>query len=75
MITKDTEEKLSAVTVGLHWLIGITIISLIAVGIYMEENEIFFLYPIHKSIGILIFLFVLIRVVWRIANGWPGTGQ
>ncbi len=68
---KDTKDKLSRLTIALHWLVGITIIGLIAVGIYMTENEAFALYPIHKSIGVLVFALVVWRVVWRAMNGWP----
>lgn len=67
----DTKEKFSHLTVSLHWLVGVTIIALLAVGIYMEENEADALYLIHKSIGVLIFIAVLWRVIWRVRNGWP----
>ncbi|MBL4761983.1 MAG: cytochrome b [Gammaproteobacteria bacterium] len=67
----DTQQKLSNVTVSLHWIVGLTIITLLVVGIYMEENEVFSLYPIHKSVGMLIFLLIIGRVVWRLKNGWP----
>ncbi|WP_340689638.1 hypothetical protein [Candidatus Ruthia endofausta] len=39
--------------------------------IYMEENKVCSLYPIHKSIGILVFGVILMRVICRIKNGWP----
>lgn len=68
---KDTQNRLSHLTISLHWLIALTIIGLLATGIYMEENKAYALYPIHKSIGIIIFVFVMIRVVWRVINGWP----
>ena len=67
----DTKEKLSKITVAVHWLVGVTIICMPAVGIYMEENEVYALYPIHKSVGALIFMVILARVVWRISQGWP----
>ena len=67
----DSKLKLSRITVALHWIVGITIICMLAVGIYMEENEVYALYPIHKSVGALIFLVILARVVWRISQGWP----
>lgn len=66
----DTHNKLSSNTLILHWIVGIMMIGLIATGIYMEENEVFALYPWHKSIGVLIVIFVLPRVFWRIKNGW-----
>lgn len=63
--------KLSPKTRWLHWLIALTMIGMLALGIYMEETESFSLYGIHKSIGILIFVVVLYRVIWRIKEGWP----
>ena len=70
-MTFDTREKLSSNTVLLHWIVGLTVIAMLAVGVYMEETETFALYPWHKSFGVLIFFFVLLRVMWRIKNGWP----
>ena len=67
----DTKKKFSHITITLHWLVGVTIIVLLAVGKYMEENEVYSLYPIHKSVGALIFLVILARVVWRVSQGWP----
>ena len=60
---KDTKERLSFLTIGLHWLIAITIISLLVVGMKYPE--------LHRSIGSLILVFVVIRIIWRIKNGWP----
>jgi cytochrome b561 len=68
---QDTKSKLSATTVALHWIIALTIIGLIAVGLYMKETETLALYPLHKSVGVIIALFILARIVWRIKQGWP----
>jgi cytochrome b561 len=68
---KDTKHKLSSLTIALHWIIGITIIVMLALGKYMESFEAYALYDIHKSIGMIIIAFVLVRVFWRILNGWP----
>ena len=69
-MNKDTQ-KFTTMTIFLHWLIGLTIIALIAVGLYMSENEVWDLYPIHKSIGIILFVFILYRVIRRLMRGWP----
>ena len=69
----DTQSKLSSKTVFLHWVVGVMIIGLLATGIYMEENEVYALYPWHKSFGVLIVLFVIARIAWRIKNGWPAA--
>lgn len=66
----DTDSKLSTNTLVLHWIVGLMMIGLLASGIYMEENEVFALYPWHKSFGALIAIFVVLRVIWRIKNGW-----
>lgn len=68
---RDTKNKFSPLTIGLHWIIGLTIIGLLALGKYMESYEAYALYYIHKSIGMIIIAFVLTRVIWRILNGWP----
>jgi cytochrome b561 len=67
---QDTANKLSKTSIFLHWLVGITIIGLLALGLYMEQNEAYELYDIHKSIGVLIFSFILARLAWRIKQGW-----
>lgn len=67
----DTRQKLSHNTVALHWIVGLLMIGLIATGVYMEENSVYALYPWHKSFGVLIMAFVLMRVLWRMKNGWP----
>lgn len=67
----DTKEKFSPITITLHWLVAISIICLLAVGFYMAEAEAWSLYPIHKSFGIIVFVLAVIRIIWRIKNGWP----
>lgn len=67
----DAHQKLSKTTVLLHWLVAIIMISLLAVGVYMTETETLDLYNIHKSVGVLILIPVVWRVLWRIKNGWP----
>lgn len=67
----STADKLTTTTIILHWLVGVTMIAMLVVGIYMEENEVYSLYPIHKSIGVIVFIVAAIRIVWRYNNGWP----
>ncbi len=67
----DTREQLSPTTIALHWIIALTIVCLLAVGFYMSMYEAYGLYALHKSIGICIFAVILVRVIWRIKNGWP----
>lgn len=67
---KDTKEKLSTLTISLHWIVGVTIIMLAMSGVYMSQTVAYDIYPIHKSFGVLIFGVIVIRVYWRFVNGW-----
>lgn len=67
----DTQTALSKQTIVLHWIVAIGMIVMLAVGVYMEENKAYELYPLHKSFGVLIVVFVLWRIYWRAKNGWP----
>lgn len=70
-MNRDSAEKFAATTLVLHWVVGLSIIGLLAVGIYMEETKAYALYPLHKSFGVIIFFIAAARIVWRIQNGWP----
>lgn len=67
----DTQEKLSPITLILHWSVALFMVALLAVGFYMGEFEAYGLYPIHKALGVVALVFVLARVIWRLKNGWP----
>lgn len=67
----DNQQKLSPLTITLHWIIALTVIALTGIGFYMSWFEFFSLYDWHKSFGVTIFAVVLVRVWWRIKNGWP----
>jgi cytochrome b561 len=66
----DTAAKLSRQTLFLHWIVALFMIALLSTGVYMEETKAYELYPLHKSFGVLIILFVLWRIYWRLKNGW-----
>lgn len=67
----DTDKNLSGLTITLHWLVGLAILGLCALGIYMVRTESWDLYHIHKSIGLLALVLIVIRLAWRIRNGLP----
>jgi cytochrome b561 len=62
-------------SIALHWLVGIALLSLLAVGFYMTVAEVWALYPWHKSFGVLIFALVLLRAVRRLKQGWPAPAE
>ncbi len=71
----DTRERLSYVTLGLHWVIAFGMIALIAFGIYIEDlsrgPEKFELIGLHKSFGIILFGAALLRLFWHSKKGFP----
>lgn len=68
---QETSQRLAPTSVLLHWLVAVFIIVLLAVGFYMDANEVRALYPIHKSFGMVVFVLALLRVLWRLAKGFP----
>ncbi len=73
---KDTLKKLSPISVLLHWIIGIAIIVMLALGLYISEflapsPEKWKLLSLHKSFGILILWVAAVRILWRFYNGFP----
>ncbi|WP_288388755.1 cytochrome b [uncultured Alteromonas sp.] len=67
----DTHSKFSHTTLLLHWLVGLTIIGMLASGVYMVEENAYWVFSWHKSFGFLLLFVALARAVWRLKNGWP----
>jgi len=64
------------IAIGLHWLIALLIIGMLAVGKYMTslepENPLrFALTQWHKSFGITLLFLVIWRVLWRFTHKPP----
>ena len=60
----------------LHWLMALIIISMLTLGFYMagldrEAPNKMFLYDLHKSFGVTIFLLVAIRISCRLLTKIP----
>lgn len=71
----DSREQFSSTTLALHWAIGLTIIILLAVGLWMTElekgpfrNDI---YGYHKLAGTTVLMLAAVRILWRWRNGLP----
>ncbi len=72
---RDTHKKFTWPTIGLHWIIAIAVMAMLAFGLYLEDMprgpEKGELIGLHKSVGMLILLFALVRIVWRFLNKFP----
>jgi cytochrome b561 len=64
-----------AVSKILHWLMALAIIGMCVVGWQMQGlpngPEKLKIYALHKSIGITLLVLVLLRMLWRLADGRP----
>lgn len=59
---------------SLHWVMVVLIFTAFGVGLWMVDLPLFQrlrTVSLHKSIGVTIFLFVLVRLVWRWTHSAP----
>lgn len=73
---RNTAHGYGLVAIVLHWLVALAVIGLFALGFWMTGlsyyDEWYRRGPeIHKSIGILLFMVMLVRVIWRSINTKP----
>ena len=76
MSFNDTSStRYTGVAIALHWLIAIAIFGSFAVGLYMADLPLspqkLKLYSWHKWAGVTIFLFVAVRLGWRLLHRPP----
>ena len=69
------DARYSRVAIALHWLIAIAIFGSFSVGLYMADLPLspqkLKLYSWHKWAGVTIFLFVVVRIAWRLLHRPP----
>ncbi len=79
MQLKNTSERYGDIAKTLHWLMAIAIITMLAVGLIMTDMQMgpdkFELYGLHKSTGVVILLFVCMRLLWRVINPTPALPE
>ncbi len=64
------------VAIILHWVMALGIIALAVMGLYMTHvklppQQLFYLYQLHKSIGITLLLSAFLRLGWRLMHRAP----
>jgi cytochrome b561 len=72
-------ERYNAVAMTLHWLIALSIIALIAAGVWMVDAikqpesraTAFQTYQLHKSLGLTVLVLSVLRLAWRLAHRAP----
>lgn len=75
MTLKNTEQRWGTVSQAFHWLIVVLVLVMAIVGLTMGElprtPSYFWVYTLHKSVGITVLTLVLLRIGWRLYAGTP----
>jgi len=75
MTLKNSAQRWGSMSKTLHWLIALLILALGIVGLTMGElpktPKYFWVYTMHKSIGITVLVLVAVRLGWRLYAGAP----
>jgi len=71
--------KLSKTTILFHWIVGLMFITVLAVGLYVEEvpkgPEKWEILGLHKSFGFIVLMLAVARIVWRFKEGAIESGS
>jgi len=75
MSVENPGSRYTAIAIGLHWLVALAIVGSFGLGLYMHELPLspqkLKLYSWHKWAGVTIFLFVMLRLSWRLLHRPP----
>jgi cytochrome b561 len=75
-VWRNTEEGYGLVAIVLHWSMAAVIVGLFALGLWMVELTYYDPWyreatEIHKSAGVVLFLALILRLLWRWSNPRP----
>jgi cytochrome b561 len=67
---RNTPSRYGLISIALHWLVALTVFGLFALGYWMVDLDYYSSWyktapELHKSIGILLFMVMLGRMLWR----------
>lgn len=73
---RNTADSYGLVSVVLHWVTALVVPALFALGLWMVDLDYYDPWyqrgpEIHKATGILLFLLLVVRTLWRIRNPKP----
>jgi len=75
---RNSKQQFGWVAILLHWVAAMAIIGMYPLGLYIVSLSYFDpgyrIYPdIHRSIGILLAMLILFRLLWRLVNPSPSS--
>lgn len=74
----NTPQRYGVISAGLHWLTAIVVYGMFALGLWMVTLSYYDGWyhkapEIHKSIGVMLMMGLVIRLVWRVISPPPAT--
>lgn len=76
MQVRNTASRFGVVTIGIHWLVAVAVFGLFGLGYWMVDLSYYDDWyrtgpDIHRSIGILLLMVMVLRLAWRFINPVP----
>jgi len=76
MLWKNTANRFGHISVLIHWLVALTVYGMFALGLWMVTLGYYDVWyhqapEIHKSIGTLLSIVMVVRVIWRFVSPPP----
>lgn len=76
MQIRNTSASYGLISIIIHWLVALAVFGLFGLGYWMVELSYYDDWyrrapDIHRSIGILLLMVMIFRVLWRVANVAP----
>lgn len=76
MAWRNSPERYGTVAIVLHWLVALAVFGMFGLGLWMSELTLYHPWyhrapALHKSIGLLLFGVMVLRLLWRLLNPRP----
>ena len=73
---RNTDQAYGIIAIALHWLVAAAVLGLFGLGLWMVNLTYYDTWyrtapSIHKSVGVLLFLVMALRLLWRLMNPKP----
>lgn len=75
MGARNTDVSFGWVTRALHWVMALGVLAMLGFGSYIARMEVgisnIWMFGVHKSIGVVLFTFLALRIVWHFVSPVP----
>ncbi len=73
---RNSSDRYGLVAIIIHWLVAVAVIGLFALGFWMVDLSYYDDWyrrgpDIHRSVGLLLFAVMVLRLLWRLVNPAP----